>query len=62
MKKTNKILVSAAVCGILSVNLGIGASADYIPLFVPTTTTAAVTEDITDETTEISEDSIRACF
>ena len=53
MKKTNKFLVSAAVCGILSVNLGIGAYADYIPSFVPTTTTSTATEDITDETTEI---------
>ncbi len=52
MRKTNKILVSAAVCGILSVTLGTGVSAEYLPSFVTTTTTATATEDITDEITD----------
>ena len=60
MRKTNKILVSAAVCGILSVTLGTGVSAEYLPSFVTTTTTATATEDITDEitATDIPADSI----
>ena len=57
MKKMNKFLVSAAVCGILAANVGVSASAEYLPSFVTgiTTTTA---EDITDEITEIPEESI----
>ena len=56
MRKMNKILVSAAVCGILSVTLGTGVSAEYLPSFVTGITTTA--EDITDEITEIPEESI----
>ena len=57
MKKMNKFLVSAAVCGILAANVRVSVSAEYLPSFVTgiTTTTA---EDITDEITDIPEDSI----
>ena len=57
MKKMNKFLVSAAVCGILAANTVVCASAEYLPSFVTgiTTTTA---EDITDEITDIPEESI----
>ena len=56
MKKMNKFLVSAAVCGILAANVGVSASAEYLPSFVTGITTTA--EDITDEITEIPEESI----
>ncbi len=52
MRKTNKILVSAAVCGILSVTLAAGVSAEYLPSFVTTTTTATAAKDITNEITD----------
>lgn len=59
MKKMNKILVSAAACGVLAANLGIGASADYIPSFVPgITTTTTTAESAAEDITEIPEDSI----
>jgi len=54
--KMNKFLVSAAVCGILAANIGVSASAEYLPSFVTGITTTA--EDITDEITEIPEESI----
>ena len=56
MKKMNKFLVSAAVCGILAANIGVSASAEYLHSFVTGITTTA--EDITDEITEIPEESI----
>ena len=52
MRKMNKILVSGAVCGILSVTLAAGVSAEYLSSFVTTTTTATAAEDITDEITD----------
>ena len=56
MKKMNKFLVSAAVCGILAANVGVSASAEYLPSFVTGITKTA--EDITDEITDIPEESI----
>ena len=56
MKKMNKILVSAAVCGILAANMGVSAYADYIPPFV--TGTSASTAESEDETSAIPADSI----
>ena len=56
MKKMNKILVSAAVCGILAANVGVSAYADYIPPFV--TGTSASTAESEDETSAIPADSI----
>ena len=56
MKKMNKFLVSAAVCSILAANVGVSASAEYLPSFVTGITTTA--EDITDEITDIPEESI----
>ena len=56
MKKMNKILVSAAVCGILAANVGVSAYADYIPPFV--TGTSASTAESEDETSAIPAESI----
>ena len=57
MKKMNKFLVSAAVCGILAANVGVSASAEYLPSFV-TRITTTTSENFTDEMTEIPEESI----
>ena len=54
--KMNKFLVSASVCGILATNIGVSASAEYLPSFVTGITKTA--EDITDEITDIPEESI----